>query len=604
MNRITSFFIWRYVTKVIAFGEKALSLLGPNDRKKVIQTIPILVSLSLLDLAGVVLLGTVATLTFNLISNDSKPTRLEMIFQDIAGTDISRTTLIIIFSLMAVFLLSLKTLSQAFFSLRFAKFQARLETDIASKLYNNLISSGVSKINTNKFSDYHYSLIVGANRYVTGMLGSSVTFISDVFTAVLMFSFAFYASPLSAIVATTVFLGSYLIFNGPVNSRARIYGKVSMNSYLNLGEDLLESLRGIREIKAYSKETMYEDKFREEKTTSSLVNQKIMWLNGLVKYFLEMAILLAGTLITISLVITTDLKHAITVAVLFLVIGFRLIPIIQRLQNSVNSIRISNEATKTLFQYFEEFKNLNNSHKNLKNGAIQELECIEVQNVAYSFSDGSIALSEITFKIRSNQTLAIFGDSGAGKSTLLDLVTGLSSPTSGTIQFHSTTEGIQYQPGVYPISFITQNCALFGNDIYQNVSLSKELSDVDRLKVDQIVDTLNLEKFIESEVGKSREIRSDSTNISGGERQRIAIARAKFFDTSIVVLDEPTSALDAENERRVVEYLEEIFHKKTVIFITHSESLLNVADLVLYLKEGKMMFFGGVSDFRGWKSRL
>jgi ABC-type bacteriocin/lantibiotic exporter with double-glycine peptidase domain len=115
---------------------------------------------------------------------------------------------------------------------------------------------------------------------------------------------------------------------------------------------------------------------------------------------------------------------------------------------------------------------------------------------------------------------------------------------------------------------------------------------------------LNLEKFLESGDGKSREIRSDSTNISGGERQRIAIARAKFFDTSIVVLDEPTSALDVENERRVIEYLEEIFHKKTVIFITHSESLLNVADLVLYLEEGKVMFFGGVSNFREWKSRL
>lgn len=592
------------MTRVITFGKKSLSLLSPNDRKKVIRTIPILVSLSLLDLAGVVLLGTVATLTFNLISNDTKPTRLEMIFQDLTGVDVSQTMLIISFSLLAVILLSLKTISQAFFSLRFAKFQARLETDIATKLYNNLISSSISKINANKFSDYHYSLIVGANRYVTGMLGSSITFASDIFTALLMFLFAFYASPLSAIVATTVFLGSYKIFNGPVNSRARIYGKVSMNSYLNLGEDLLESLRGIREIKAYSKETIYEDKFREEKTTSSLVNQKIMWLNGLVKYFLEMAILLAGTLITICLVITTDLKHAITVAALFLVIGFRLIPIIQRLQNSINSIRISNEATKTLFLYFEEFKNSNINNRNLKNGPIQQLECIDVQNVTYSFSESSNALSNVTFNIKSNQTLAILGDSGAGKSTLLDLITGLSSPTSGTIQFHSVVEGVQYQPGVYPISYITQNCALFGNNVYQNISLSKDLSEVDRLKVDKIVSTLNLEKFLESEDGKSREIRSDSTNISGGERQRIAIARAKFFDTSIVVLDEPTSALDVENERRVIEYLEEIFHKKTVIFITHSESLLNVADLVLYLEEGKVMFFGGVSNFREWKIRL
>ena len=589
--------------KIVAFKKRALSLLTLADRKKVVRTIPLLVALSLLDLAGVVLLGTVATLTFNLISNDSKPTRLELIFQDLIAADISQTDLILTLSLTAVFLLSLKTVSQAIFGYRFAKFQARLETEIATKLYNSLFNSSISQVNLHKYSDYQYSLIVGANRYVTGIIGSSVLLASDLFTALLMFIFAFYASPISAVVATLVFLLVYLGFNGPVSTRAREYGRISTKSYLNLGEDLLESLRGIREIKAYSKEEIYRKKFKEEKATSSLVNQKILWLNGLIKYFLEVAILLAGTLITLSLVITTDLKHAITVAVLFLVIGFRLIPIIQRLQNSINSLRISNEATRTLFLYLEQFDSLNTFAVNVEKKNPLQLTSIDVEKVSCVFQSGSTALIDVSFKLESNLTLAILGDSGSGKSTLIDLITGLSSPTSGRIRFRSEADSAIHSPGTYPISYITQSCALFGNDIYQNISLSQDISQKDKLEIDKIVQDLNLKEFAFQSNGNLREIRSDSTNISGGERQRISIARAKFFDAGIVILDEPTSALDEENEKRVIRYLAEIQHKKTVIVVTHSRELLNISDFVLYLDSGRTTFYGSVEDFKTWEEQ-
>jgi ABC-type multidrug transport system fused ATPase/permease subunit len=592
------------VGKVVALAKKSLSLLPTNDRRKVIRTIPFLVALSLLDLIGIVLLGTVATLTFNVVSNDSKPTRLELIFQNLIGVETSRNTLILILSIIAIILLTLKTVSQAIFGYRFAKFQARLETDLASKLYDSLLSSKVSKINQYKYSDYQYSLIVGANRYVTGIVGSAVLFVSDFFTASLMLIFAFYASPISATIAIIVFLGTYFTFNGPINKRAREYGRLSTVAYLNLGEDLLESLRGIREIKAYSKEEPYRSRFRMEKTTSSLINQKIVWLNGLIRYFLEIAILLSGTLITLGLVVTTDLKHAITVAALFIIIGFRLIPNIQRLQNSLNSFRISSEATRTLFQYFEEFHSSKAMPGTAKKEIPPALEHLEVQSVSYEFEDGSAALKDITFKLTSKNTLAILGDSGSGKSTLIDLVTGLSSPTSGHIFFHPVTGSVKFTAGTYPLSYITQNCALFGSDLYENVSLSQNLTQGDQKRIDEIVKSLNLGEFIQSNDGKAREIRADSTNISGGERQRISIARARFFDTDIVILDEPTSALDSENEKKVIQYLEEISHEKTVILVTHSRELLEISDFVLYLHEGEMIFFGSVQDFKIWENAI
>ena len=114
---------------------------------------------------------------------------------------------------------------------------------------------------------------------------------------------------------------------------------------------------------------------------------------------------------------------------------------------------------------------------------------------------------------------------------------------------------------------------------------------------------MNLKEFAFQSNGNLREIRSDSTNISGGERQRISIARAKFFDAGIVILDEPTSALDEENEKRVIRYLAEIQHKKTVIVVTHSRELLNISDFVLYLDSGRTTFYGSVEDFKTWEEQ-
>lgn len=573
-----------------------------HDRNKVMRTVPILITLSLLDLLGVVLLGTVATLTFNVISADNKPSRLELVFQGVLPHETSRTNLILILSVISICLLTSKTMLQSFFGYRMAKFLARLEADIASRLYNSVINAKISEVNQNKYSDYQYALMVGVNRYVVGIIGSLILFVSDLFATALMLIFGFYASPLSATIALAVFVGTYFAFNGPINSRAKRYGEISYSAHLNISEDLLESLRGIREIKAYSKEEMYKIQFRKEKITSSLINQKIVWLNGLIRYLLELAILLAGSLITIGLIITTDLKHAITVTAVFIVIGFRLIPNIQRLQNSINSLRISNEATKSLFIFLEEFDGQATAQPDKPEKEQDALQNISVKEVFYSFKDGSYVLNNISFELMAKQTLAIMGSSGSGKSTLIDLLTGLYDPTIGSIKFSSLPNGGEYKPSSFPISYITQSCALFGKNLHQNISLTQEINQAEKEKIDVIIESLNLSDFVNSIDGESREIRADSTNISGGERQRISIARAKYFDTDIVILDEPTSALDAENEERVIEYLKEISQEKTVIFVTHSRELLEIADSVLYLENGEMLFFGTVLEFKVWEN--
>jgi ABC-type bacteriocin/lantibiotic exporter with double-glycine peptidase domain len=115
--------------------------------------------------------------------------------------------------------------------------------------------------------------------------------------------------------------------------------------------------------------------------------------------------------------------------------------------------------------------------------------------------------------------------------------------------------------------------------------------------VDKIIESLNLHELRGNSL-ESRKIRSDNTNVSGGERQRIAIGRAKYFDENIVVLDEPTSALDAKNKSMITKYLNQISKTKTIIIITHDLDLIAIADKVLILEKGKAKYYGSREKYK------
>jgi len=576
-------------------------LLSQRDRRRMKLILPAYMSLGFLDLLGVVFLGTVATIGFSSVTNDSKPSRLEVILSSVLPSEISRNTLIVVLTASAISFLLLKTLLQATFDYKYTKFSARLESDIASRLYDNILDGEISTINTKTYSEYHYALMVGSNRLVVGIIGPCMSFIADSFTTVMMFSFALYASPTSTAIVFTVFLLSYLIFNGPISNKAKNYGISGADSYLKITDVLQESIVGIKEVRVYGKENLYKNGFKIRKAESSVISQKVMWMNGIIRYILEICILLSGSLVAVVSFLTQDLRQTITITSIFLLIGFRLIPTVQRLQNSVNSVKISRESTRSLFDFLEEFPSKDLAEEREEKFSTSSFAGISFNEVSYDIDPHNSILRSISFELKQNLTLAVVGESGAGKSTLVDLLVGLYKPTRGVVEFKNLADSSKATSGNFDISFISQNCALFGTSIYENVTLENTVSDVDKARIDLILSDLQLEHLKESSFGVERNIRSNSTNISGGEKQRISLARAKFFDRGIIVLDEPTSSLDQENEKRIIEYLTEIQHNKTVVVVTHSESLLQAADMVLVLNHGKMLFYGSKAKFDSWK---
>ena len=592
------------MNKSIYLVKKGFSYLEKSDKRKVFFMIPITIVLSFLDLLGVILLGTVGTLAFKVVSSDSKPTRLEVILQSVLPGNLSTSNLTLILAILAFLVLSTKTVCQAIIYYKLAKFQARLESEISSKAFKKIIHSNASTFNSKKYSDYQQALSFGSSKLVNGLIGTVIALAGDLSSTILMGIFAFYASPLAFLSALAIFGLIYLFINGPIYRMSQRYGRESSSLYISMTEQLLEYFKGIKEISVYGKANKLSQEYRIDKLKSAMLFQKIQWIASVSRYFLEIAILFVGAAVASILFVTSDIRRSVTVVVIFMAIGFRLIPNIQRIQNAIVTIRIAEGATEGLFNILDNFPE-NNENRNRSEKKRVGFDFIDVSDLSFGYSDGDITLSNITFKLPKNHTLAILGESGSGKTTLADLIAGINIPNRGSIRFTEIGQSTKLSSGNTPsVAYVSQNSSLFGRDIYENIAFGTNDELPDKAKIRTILDNLNLNfLFNMEEENGLREIRSDGTNLSGGERQRIAIARAEYADADLVIFDEPTSSLDTLNKNKVVDYISRINSHKTIIIVTHTLDLLDYCDNVLILNKGKMDFYGTLKEFSIWKEQ-
>jgi ABC-type transport system involved in cytochrome bd biosynthesis fused ATPase/permease subunit len=172
----------------------------------------------------------------------------------------------------------------------------------------------------------------------------------------------------------------------------------------------------------------------------------------------------------------------------------------------------------------------------------------------------------------------------------------LNSPSYGGIYFSTKRKSDERGHARPRIGYVSQNSILFGADIYEVVSFNPKSTSNEKKLIEKTLVALNLKHLIPSHDNKIS-INVDGSNISGGERQRIAFARAIIGKSQLYILDEPTSSLDSKNKEIVIGLVKEIAKHSIVVFVTHDKELLNIATKILQLENGQVSFFGEAKDF-------
>lgn len=207
---------------------------------------------------------------------------------------------------------------------------------------------------------------------------------------------------------------------------------------------------------------------------------------------------------------------------------------------------------------------------------------IYAENLTFSYK-GKKIIDNQNFEFYEGERIGIVGESGSGKSTFLRLLAGLLSPDEGVINVSGETKSDEIMK---KISMVMQDAMIMPLTIRENITLGKEISDE---KLNEILKAIKLDAWVSSlEKGVDTYLGDRANELSGGQAQRVSIARAMLKDSDIILLDEPTSSLDKETSKEVLESLDVLTKGKTVVHVTHQTDLLNGYDRIIRINEGRL----------------
>jgi len=272
--------------------------------------------------------------------------------------------------------------------------------------------------------------------------------------------------------------------------------------------------------------------------------------------------------------------------------GSRVAPALLRIQQNSILMRGSLGYSKSIIEMFSYLDITQKSEQSLASHNSNDFESIvEFDRVSYSYPNSeNMAINNVSFKIESGEFFGIIGKSGSGKSTLLDLMLGLIEPISGKVSISSIRPDLAIKEFGGKIAYVPQKLSIIPGTIRDNVTFGEPNSKYPDSHVKRILEEVELEDLLmRIEGGLDGDLGKNANQLSGGEAQRIVLARALLSNPDLLVLDESTSSLDNQTEFKIMELLAKIKKHTTIVLITHKQENISHFDRMIVLNEGSII---------------
>lgn len=475
----------------------------------------------------------------------------------------------------------------------FHEIGARVVADIRKQLFSSILSQDVGFFETQKTGDL-MSRLSSDTEILQSAITSNISVVARYSLQVLGgLVFMLLISPkltlLLALVIPVVVLGG-MIWGKRLKKLAR-----QMQEKLGWASSQAEeTLTAIRMISVYGGRKRREEVYSqaiEEATETSIARSKFaaVFSSGMV--FILHTSLAIILMLGAGMVISGDIGLADLSA--FLLYGLIVAVSFMFLAGCWDSFTMAAGAGERIFSIIDSMPNIKAPDKP-EGLSPHEAASVEFKNVTFSYSSRPDikVLNNISFEIRPGETVALVGPSGAGKTTISSLIPRFYDPVSGEIFYQEhNVKSLSPLDLRSNISFVQQDPQVFSISIEDNIRYAKP--DASRAQVEQACKVANLSELIEKlPEGLDTLVGERGTKLSGGEKQRLAIARAVLKNPALLILDEATSSLDSENESLVQAALDELIQERSCLVIAHRLSTVQHADKVLVLKDGEIVQAG------------
>jgi ABC-type multidrug transport system fused ATPase/permease subunit len=582
---------------------RSMGILSRNDQKKVIAVMLLQAGIGALDLLGVVAIGLLGALSVTGLQSRTPGDRVSTVLDILHIANLSFQIQATLLGVGALFLLVGRTVVSIFFTRRILFFFSRRGAKISSELVARLLSQPLLTILIRTTQETVYAVTSGVSIITLQVLATVVVLVSDVSLLIVMAIGLFAIDPITAIGTFLIFsLIAYFLYRF-MNVRASVLGYKNSELSIASNEKIVEVFSSYRESVVRNRRDFYGREIGKLRFSLANVSAESAFMPYVSKYVIETAVVLGALLIGVAQFVLQDATHAVATLAIFLAAGTRIAPAVLRVQQGSLQIRNGLGAAIPTLELIEMLGNapMNESVDDIVDviheGFVSEV-CVTNASLTYP-NKGTPAISDITLAIPSGLSVAFVGPSGAGKTTMIDVLLGVLNPDKGEILISGLPPLLAVAKWPGAVSYVPQDVVIAAGTIRENVALGYPPEAATDELIMSALKVAHLDKFVaDLPDGVDTQVGERGAKISGGQRQRLGIARAMFTRPHLLVLDEATSSLDAETEASISEAIHALRGSTTVVMIAHRLSTVRNADIVIYLSGGKVMAKGTFDEVR------
>jgi ATP-binding cassette subfamily C protein len=478
---------------------------------------------------------------------------------------------------------------------KLAHFLALVEARAARVIAKSAFGKGLEGLRKHSREEILFAVQAGSPSAFNGLLNSLGTLVAEGALFLLVLASFTLVSPMVA-VSTLIYFGlvgiliQYFIGRLMQRTGARI---VETTVRANVGlSDLGEVLR---EATIQGRRDFFYDNILKSRIESARNSATQVVLSGMPRYIIETSLIAGITIFILYQFTTGDIESSVATLGVFLAGGLRLTASLLPLQGALLAIKQSSPTANRALMLLDikEDSLAAEVHSNLYH-ATDEPAAVSVLNCSFTYAGSSApALLDINIEVPRGHQAAFIGPSGAGKSTLADLILGLIEPTHGTVSVNGVSPTKIIQANLGYMGYVPQKPGMVTGTIAQNIALGVPQEEINLQKLNTAISLSHLASFVSQlPDGVHTNLGKRKDGLSGGQLQRIGLARALYTEPRLLVLDEATSALDAESENEINIALENLRGKITVILIAHRLNTVQKSDVVFFIEDGSVSASG------------
>lgn len=490
----------------------------------------------------------------------------------------------------------LKNVYNIFYNWVYLKYANKVQRELSVRVLDAYLKQGYIFFVENNTA----ALLQGVNADVAGVYNIIKTIfalLTKIFTAVCIVVYIFSESSEMAVVLCGLAILSVVLLQIFYRRPMSVNGKMNRQLTQEASKISLEAIQGNKEIIAMQKQDFFSKYYAQAvvKRNRTAVKAELGTLSP--AYVIEM-ICITGLMAAVAVQMgrNADVNGLITRLSAIAVGAFRILPALGGITSGINTITMYTTQLARTYQTLETVKMLEEKEKE-KRKTLPDREQVRFENelqvcgvtFAYPNGEGNV-LNQIDLCVKKGQSIALIGPSGAGKTTLADILLGLLKPLEGKVMMDGTDIEELGEDWGRIVGYVPQTMYLIDDTIKYNIAFGEAEQDIDEERIWESLRVAQLDTYVRSlRHGIDTEIGELGVRFSGGQRQRLAIARALYRNPDILILDEATAALDNETEAEVMKAIEALQGYKTLIIVAHRLTTVRKCDMIYEVKDGAVV---------------